>query len=234
MLKPTREENPSKKARLDADTRTNVSKTTSVSATVDDITNLTRSTPTTQGAAADGAAASTSTVAPAGEEEKTGNRITEDNVPNFRILRKIAKSLTRAKYNQKTLEAAIKEKRLPKGLSPAKIPLKLPDVSIETQIAWEEAHTHLNKSLTLILQKHWEDRSMQLATDYEKTLAGIRGRSSPEELTYILKLINQYEVETTDTLNARTTKKIQKEKTVATEEETATEETPGNSDSYSL
>ena len=81
------------------------------------------------------------------------------------------------------------------------------------------------------MQKHWEKGSNQLASDYEKTLSGIRGRSSAEELAYILKLINQYEVETTDTLNARALKKIQKEKTVATEEKAATEETTGNTDS---
>ena len=152
-------------------------------------------------------------------------------MPGFRILRKVAKALTRAKYNQKTLQDAIDEKRLPRGLSPTKIPLKLPDVTVETQIAWEEAHTDLNRSLTIILKNHWEDRSRKLAIDYENTLENIRRRGPAEEVTFILKLINQYETETLETLNARTSKKISQKKDVDTEEKTTEETTEKDTDS---
>ena len=95
-------------------------------------------------------------------------RIPPEIVPSFRIIRKQVKALTRAKYNYDTLDLAIKEHRLPKGLSPAKIPLKIPDVSTEIQLNWERAHIDLNKTLTELLKKHWANRNTQLTKEYEK------------------------------------------------------------------
>ena len=201
-----------------------VAKATSVSSIHCDVTNTTPTPSTsTQTLTEDGAMDTTSAV---DTKSKQITHISQDNVASFRILRKVAKALTRATYNKGTLQTALTEKRLPKGLSPSKIPLKIPDVSIDTQIAWESAHVELNKTLTTILKNHWEERIKILAEDYQKTLRGIRDRSKPEEVQFILNLIIEYQTETVTALDARTAKKIQAKKTMATKEKTVEKE-PG-------
>ena len=61
-------------------------------------------------------------------EETTQKRISEFNVPSFRVLGKICKARVRAFENKRMLDLALEENRIPKGLIPTKIPLKLPDV----------------------------------------------------------------------------------------------------------
>ena len=128
--------------------------------------------------------------APMETEEIKQPRISEDNIPTFRILRKLAKSLIRAQYNHSTLDTSLQEKRLPKGLCPNKIPLKIPEVSTKTQIAWEHAHNNLNKQLTTILRDHWKERITILQEDYDNTLITIQENSTPEELQHIKSLIH--------------------------------------------
>ena len=135
-------------------------------------------------------------------------RILPEIVPSFRIIRKQVKALTRARYNHDTLDSAIKEHRLPKGLSPTKIPLKIPDVSTEIQLDWEKAHIDLNKTLTELLRKHWANRIMKLNEEHDNTLDHIRKNSDPGVLNHILRLLNQYKTETLAELDERMKKKM--------------------------
>ena len=233
MPKSSNVENPSKKPRIDDVNKvaTTVSKTASVSSVHCDVTDTTVTPSTSTATLTDG---DMDTTGPVDPKRNKITRISQDNVPSFRILRKVAKALTRATYNKETLETALREKRLPKGLSPSKIPLKIPDVSIKTQLAWESAHVELNKTLTNILKNHWEERCKLLAEDYEKTLKGIRNRSKPEEVQFILNLILQYQTETVTALDARTAKKIQAQKKMATKEKAVEKESGQEPDSESV
>ena len=137
------------------------------------------------------------------------------------------KSLTRAKYNYETLDSALKVHRLPKGLSPAKIPLNIPDVSTEIQLQWEKAHIDLNKTLTELLRKHWDVRKTSLLKEYEQSLDNIRKSSSPGVLNHILKLLDQYQSETSAELHERTKKKMASTRKVDKKEKRNNDESGG-------
>ncbi len=150
--------------------------------------------------------------------------ISDYNVPAFRILRKLIKAGVRAKNNYCTLSKALEENRLPRGLCPKKIPLSIPDVPIKFQLAWEKAHSDLNRSLTEILKEHWLERGKTLEVQYKETLIPLQERSSAVEVAHILSLLKKSEDETLEELKAKDAKKkIPKTNTVE-EEETATEE----------
>ena len=146
-------------------------------------------------------------------------RISGETVPSFCILRKLAKSLTRAKINYNTLNSCILEKRFLRGLCPTKIPLKLPDTSTEIQLEWETAHIELNKKLTVILRKHWNNRVTTLQADYDSTIKRVRETSSPGVLNHILKLIKQYETEIVIQSDAKSKQKMDASKRVGKEKE---------------
>ena len=133
--------------------------------------------------------------------------ISDYNVPASRILRKLIKAGVRAKYNHGTLTRALEENRLPRGLCPKKIPLNIPDVPIKFQLAWEKAHSDLNRSLTEILKDHWFERGNLLEEQCNETLTPTRERISVVEVTHILSLLKKSEDETFEELKTRMQKR---------------------------
>ncbi len=161
--------------------------------------------------------------------DKPAQHISDYNVPAFRILRKLLKGGARAKQNFQTLEQALKENKLPRGLCPKKIPLNIPDVKIKHQLAWEKAHSDLNRTLTEILKEHWQERYELLQQQYNETLAPLQERSTREETDHILQLLQKSEKETLEELKSKNEKKkISKENTMEKETETTTENNQGS------
>ncbi len=163
------------------------------------------------------------------EVSKPVPHISDYNVPAFRILRKLLKGGARAKQNFQTLETALNENKLPRGLCPKKIPLNIPDVPIKYQLAWEKAHSDLNRSLTEILKQHWEERYQLLERQYNETLTPLKERSSGEETDHILQLLKKSEDETLELLRSKNEKKkVPKENTMEEETEATTESNKGS------
>ena len=151
--------------------------------------------------------------------------ISDFNVPAFRILSKLLKAGVRALHNKNTLETALKENRLPRGLCPKKIPLNIPDVPIKHQLAWEKAHSDLNRSLTEILKDHWSERFELLNEQYNATLTPLKERSSQLEVAHIETLLKKSETETVELLKSKDEKKKIPKKVTMEEEENTTPET---------
>ena len=161
--------------------------------------------------------------------DKPAQHISNYNVPAFRILRKLLKGGARAKQNFQTLEQALTENKLPRGLCPKKIPLNIPDVKIKHQLSWEKAHSDLNRTLTEILKEHWQERYKLLQQQYNETLTPLQDRSTREETDHILQLLQKSEEETLEQLRSKNEKKkIPKENTVEKETETTTENNQGS------
>ncbi len=157
-------------------------------------------------------------------EQQPTPHISDFNVPAFRILRKLLKAGVRAHHNKTTLEKALEENRLPRGLCPKKIPLNIPDVPIKFQLAWEKAHSDLNRTLTEILKNHWTERFELLNEQYNATLNPLKERSSQLETTHIESLLKKSETETLELLkNKDEKKKVPKTDTVEEEENRTTE-----------
>ena len=165
--------------------------------------------------------------APKGNQTSDPIRIPPEIVPSFRIIRKQVKALTRANYNYDTLDNAIKEHRLPKGLSPSKIPLTVPDVSTKIQLAWEKAHVDLNQRLTDLLGTHWKNRKEDLAKEYKSTIKFIKDNSNDKVLGHIIELLSRYKLETVITLYDRTQKKMASTKRMDKKETGNTNTNPG-------
>ena len=91
-------------------------------------------------------------------EQTKKTLISKNNVPAFRILHKLSKHVVRAEHNVNKLVKLLEEKHLPKGLSPKRSPLNLPDMPIEIQLKWEKAHVELSRSFTEILREYWTKR----------------------------------------------------------------------------
>ena len=153
--------------------------------------------------------------------------IAETNVPTFRILRRITKHVTRAEYNAIKLQKLLDNKHLPKGLSPKRFPLNLPDTPIDIQLKWERAHVELSKSLTAILQEYWQKRYNSLSEDQEDLWTSLRDNCTREEFTHITSLINKTKDETIQRINDAEKKKADTTEEMETEE-TTTEEKDNN------
>ena len=79
-------------------------------------------------------AAATSETDDAEKAPTPPSSISEQNVPVFRLLRKIDKALIKAEHHSENLTLLLNTNKLPKGLSIRRIPLRLQDISIDTRL----------------------------------------------------------------------------------------------------
>ena len=155
------------------------------------------------------------------EGARTRNAVISDqNVSKFRILQKLTKGLTRAKYNKEKLEKLITAGKLPKGLGVRRFPLNVPSPSLKLQLRWDEAHTNLSRELTFLMIEYWEERKNKLLLDINEIEETLNAEATKEEVTHIQSLLKKYVEETEDELQRREErrKKIRETEQVAERE----------------
>ena len=150
-----------------------------------------------EGSATASAAVDASTAhhdAQASTKEIEPKQISAGNVPMFKKLSKLKKSICKAQYHHKMMTDALLSKKPPKGLNPKRITLRLTDLSVDTQLRWERAHIVLATTLTDILRDHWKARAENLT----ETFNGLHGDLTTDddtEIQYIDNLLKHYEEE---------------------------------------
>ena len=107
---------------------------------------------------------------------------------------------------------------MPKGLSPKRFPLNLPDTPIDIQLKWEKAHVDLSKSLTEILHEYWSKRFITQTESLEQLWTALRETATEEEYTHITSLINKSKEETLQRIHDAEKKKIHSPEAMETEE----------------
>ena len=150
---------------------------------------------------------------------QTNNQlIAETNVPTFRILRKLNKHIVRAEHNSAKLAKLLQDKHLPKGLSPKRFPLNLPDTPIDIQLKWERAHVQLSRTLTEILHEYWTNHNHTQKEIFENLWSSLREEATEEEQTHITSLLNKTKEETIQRIHDAEKKKIYNPEAMETEE----------------
>ncbi len=138
--------------------------------------------------------------------------IKQNNVPTFRMTRKLQKLQIRARNNLNNLETFINNGRIPKGLTVRRFPLNIPNPSIQFQLQWDQAHMELSMKLTKLLCEFWREKLQETETEVTKLTSELESKCSISELTHVKEVLDTAREEYLTEIKERNAKKVSTEK----------------------
>ncbi len=145
--------------------------------------------------------------------------IKDQNVPTFRLARKLQKLNIRAKNHVNNLGSLLAAGRVPKGLTVRRFPINVPNPSVSFQLQWDRAHMELSQKLTNLLYQFWLKKEEETDFELQELNDSLKSKCTPEEHAHVMELLadsrNEYLIE----INSRNAKKIRTPQPVAETEE---------------
>ncbi len=138
--------------------------------------------------------------------------IKQNNVPTFRMTRKLQKLQIRARNNLNNLERFINSGRIPKGLTVRRFPLNIPNPSVHFQLQWDQAHMELSMKLTKLLCEFWREKLEETELEVTKLTSQLESKCSISELSHVKEVLETAREEYLSEIRARNAKKVSTEK----------------------
>ena len=138
--------------------------------------------------------------------------IKQNNVPTFRMTRKLQKLQIRARHNFNNLESFVNTGRIPKGLTVRRFPLNIPNPSISFQLQWDQAHMELSMKLTKLLHDFWREKLEETELEVTKLTSELESKCSVSELSHVNGVLQTVREEYLTEIRARNAQKVSTEK----------------------
>ena len=135
--------------------------------------------------------------------------IKDNNVPTFRLARKLQKLNLRAQNHVNNLGSLLEAGRVPKGLNVRRFPLNIPNPSVSFQLQWDKAHMELSQRLTRLLYEFWCNKLKESGQDLDELNRNLESKCTLDEHAHVVELLASSRKEYLNELNARNAKKVQ-------------------------
>ena len=135
-------------------------------------------------------------------------RIPDHAVPYFRICRKLALNLNKARHHYTYLNECVNNNISPKGLQP-RIPPQTSEQDFDFTVKWETTHLEFSKKLTILLCDYYRERINKIQLDLTKGKSQIDALCSDKQVELVNDLIHSLEATQIQALQERRNKKIE-------------------------
>ncbi len=133
--------------------------------------------------------------------------IKDNNVPMFRLARKLQKLNLRAQNHVNNLGSLLEAGRVPKGLNVRRFPLNIPNPSVAFQLQWDKAHMELSQRLTRLLYEFWCKKLEESGQDLDELNKNLESKCTLDEHAHV-ELLASSRREYLNELNTRNAKKV--------------------------
>ena len=135
-------------------------------------------------------------------------RIPDPAVPYFRLCRKTALNLNKAKHHYQYLNDCKTRNISPKGLQP-RVPPQIPEQDFDFTVKWETAHLEFSKTLTILLRDYYHQRITKLQAELKKGENKIDELCTQQQKALVIELITSLEATQIQSLKDRRSKKTE-------------------------